>query len=71
MFCKFMVVFVYKIKHDRGLSMKKFFKKALSVVLALTIVFSSAIVGLGEVDFSGLFAIKTKATYSGTYGEGR
>ena len=41
--------------------MKRFLKSSLSLILAITIIFSSAYVGLSEVDFSGLFAIKTKA----------
>ena len=49
--------------------MKKFFKSSLSLVLALTVIFSSAAVGLSEVDFSGLFAVKAKAANSGTCGE--
>ena len=41
--------------------MKNALKRSLSVLLAITIIFSSAYVGLGEVDFSGLFAIKAEA----------
>ena len=48
--------------------MKQIFKRSLSVFLAITIIFSSAIVGLNEVDFTGLFEIKAKAV-SGTCGD--
>ena len=42
-------------------ALKKILKSSLSFVLAFTIIFSSAYVGLSEVDFSGLFAVKAKA----------
>ncbi len=41
--------------------MRKTLKRSLSFLLALTIIFSSAYVGLGEVDFDEFFAIKAKA----------
>ncbi|MGN0527196.1 MAG: leucine-rich repeat protein, partial [Acutalibacteraceae bacterium] len=41
--------------------MKRVLKSGLSLVLALTIILSSALVGLGEIDFSGLFAVKAEA----------
>ncbi len=41
--------------------MKNILKRSLSIFLAITIIFSSAYVGLNEVDFSGLFAVKVKA----------
>ncbi len=41
--------------------MKKGFKRSLSLLLAITIIFGSAAVGLGEVDFDNLFTIKAKA----------
>ena len=41
--------------------MKKILNNSLSFLLAITIIFSSAAVGLGEVDFSGLFAVKSSA----------
>ena len=44
-----------------GNTMKKVLKGSLSLVLALTIIFSSAIVGLSEVDFGSFFAVETKA----------
>ncbi len=55
--------------------MKKAFRKGLSIFLAITIIFSSAYIGLGEIDFSGinfngLLAIKAKAARSGTYDGG-
>ena len=49
-----------------GIGMKNVFKKSLSVLLAITIIFSSAYVGLGEVDFSGVFAVKARASSSYT-----
>ena len=59
--------------------MKKALKRSLSLLLAITIIFSSAYVGLSEVDFSGLnfgkvdfgelFAVKAKAATSGTCGD--
>ncbi len=58
--------------------MKKALKRSLSFLLAITIIFSSAYVGLSEFDFSGLdfgkidfgelFAVKAKAATSGTCG---
>ena len=46
--------------------MKNAIKRSLSILLAITIIFSSAYVGLGEVDFkgidfNGLFTVKAKA----------
>ena len=41
--------------------MKKALKRSLSLLLAITIIFSSAYVGLSEVDFEGPFAVKAKA----------
>lgn len=49
--------------------MKKILKNSLSLVLALTVIFSSAIVGLGEADFSGLFTVEAQAANSGTCGK--
>ena len=50
--------------------MKKALKRSLSILLAITIILSSAYVGLREIDFSGLFAIKAKAIVaSGTWGD--
>ena len=49
--------------------MKRFFKSSLSLFLAITIIFGSAAVGLGEVDFSGLFLVEAKAATSGTTGD--
>ncbi len=48
--------------------MKKALKRSLSLLLAITIIFSSAYVGLSEVDFDGLFVVKAKAALSGTCG---
>ena len=54
--------------------MKKALKRSLSLLLAITIIFGSMYVGLGEVDFSGinlsgLFAVKAKAAqYTGSCG---
>ena len=50
--------------------MKNALKRSLSILLAITIIFSSAYVGLSEVDFSrinfnGLFTIKAKAVTAG------
>lgn len=58
--------------------MKRFLKSSLSLLLAITIIFSSAYVGLAEVDFIGFsfgnafknFAIKSVAANSGTCGSG-
>lgn len=41
--------------------MKKALKRSLSILLAVTIIFSSAYAGLSEVDFGGFFAVKAKA----------
>ena len=41
--------------------MKKTLKRSLSLLLAITIIMGSAYVGLSEVDFSGLFAVRVKA----------
>ena len=41
--------------------MKKALKHSLSLFLAITIIFSSAYVGLNEVDFGSVFAVKAKA----------
>ena len=41
-------------------------KKILSVILAITIIFSSVFVGLGEVNFNGSFAVKADAAVSYT-----
>ncbi len=49
--------------------MKKIIKSGLSLLLALTFILSSAYVGLNEVDFSRLFAVKAKAARSGTTGD--
>ncbi len=49
--------------------MKKALKRSLSLLLAITIIFSSAYVGLAEVDFGSLFVVKAKAATSGTTGD--
>ena len=49
--------------------MKRFLKSSLSLILAITIIFSSAVVGFSRVDFSGLFAVKAEAASSGTCGD--
>jgi hypothetical protein len=49
--------------------MKKALKRSLSLLLAITLIFGSVYAGLGEVDFSGLFAVKASAASSGTCGE--
>ena len=46
--------------------MKSALKRSLSVLLAITLIFSSAYVGLGEIDFSrinfnGVFSVKAPA----------
>ncbi len=41
--------------------MKKALKRSLSLLLAITIIFSSTYIGFGEVDFSGLFEVKVRA----------
>lgn len=48
--------------------MKRFIKSGLSLALSLTIVLCSALVGLGEIDWGGLFAVKAEAASSGTCG---
>ena len=45
----------------RGDFMKQILKKGLSVFLAITIIFSSAAVGLSEIDFSRIFVVDAKA----------
>lgn len=45
-------------------SFKNFFKSSLSILLAFIIIFSSAIVGLSEVDFGGLFAVAADTSYA-------
>lgn len=45
--------------------MKRFLKSSLSLILAITIIFSSALVGLGEIDFGGFFAVKAEAVSDG------
>ena len=42
--------------------MTKALKRSLSILLAIAIIFSSAYVGLDEVDSGELFVVKTKAT---------
>ncbi len=49
--------------------MKKALKRSLSFLLAITIIFSSAYVGLSEIDFGRLFTVKAKAATSGTCGD--
>lgn len=49
--------------------MKKVLKRSLSFLLAITIIFGSAYVGLSEVDFANVFAVKVKAVSSGTCGD--
>ena len=41
--------------------MKNMLKRSLSVFLAITIIFGSALLGLDEVDFGGFFVVETKA----------
>ena len=41
--------------------MKKELKRSLSLLLAITIIFSSAYIGFNEIDFSVLFEVKAKA----------
>lgn len=53
--------------------MKRFLKSSFSIFLAITIIFSSAIVGLNEIDFSEIhsnnpFAVKSKAASGGYCG---
>ena len=51
--------------------MKKAFKRSLSLLLAITIIFGSAYVGLGKVELEGYFTVKTGAVNvvkSGTCG---
>lgn len=49
--------------------MRKALKRSLSLLLAITIIFGSMYVGLGEVDFSGLFAVKVGAAKVDICGE--
>ena len=50
--------------------MKKALKRSLSLLLAITIIFGSAYVGLAEVDFGSIFAVEAKAAAtSGTTGD--
>ena len=49
--------------------MKNVLKRSLSILLAITIIFSSAYIGLNESDFSGLFVVKAEAANSGTCGD--
>lgn len=49
--------------------MKKALKRSLSVFLAITLVFGSVYMGLSEVDFGGVFAVKTKAATTGVTGD--
>lgn len=50
--------------------MKEALKRSLSVLLAITIIFSSAYVGLSEIDYSGLFAVRAKAASTTEVPEG-
>ncbi len=45
----------------KGDFMKQILKRSLSVILAITIIFSSAYVGLNEIDFSKIFVVKAEA----------
>ncbi|MBR0535808.1 MAG: leucine-rich repeat protein [Clostridia bacterium] len=45
--------------------MKSFLKTSISFLLAITFIFSSMYVGLSEVDFGGLFAVKAEASDDG------
>lgn len=49
--------------------MRRFLKSGLSLVLALAVMLSSSAVGLSEVNFDGLLAVKAEAANSGTCGE--
>ena len=49
--------------------MKNVLKRSLSILLAITIIFSSAVIGLNEIDFSAAFAVKAEAASSGTCGD--
>ena len=49
--------------------MKKALKRSLSFLLAITIIFGSAYVGLSEVDFGSIFAVRANAATSGTTGD--
>ena len=50
--------------------MKNVLKRCLSILLAIAIIFTSAYVGLNEVDFGGLFKLKAEAaSHSGSCGE--
>ena len=48
--------------------MRKVLKRNLSLLLAITLIFSSAVVGLNEVDFAGFFTVRAKAASSGNCG---
>ena len=50
--------------------MKNVLKRSLSVFLAITIIFSSAYVGLSELDWAGIFAVEAKAADSSEVPEG-
>ena len=49
--------------------MKRFLKSSLSLILAITIIFSSVYAGFNEVDFGGLFGVRASAASSGTCGD--
>ena len=49
--------------------MKKILKSSVSLALALMVIFSSAYVGLRELEFSGLFTINARAADTGACGE--
>lgn len=49
--------------------MKKVLKRSLSFLLAITIIFGSVYVGISEVDFDSVFAVKAKAATSGNCGD--
>lgn len=44
--------------------MKRFLKSSLSLILAITIIFSSAYVGLSEIDFGGILAVAADTSYA-------
>ena len=48
---------LFKDYYIEVLGMKRFFKSSLSLILAITIIFSSAYVGLSEIDFGGILAV--------------
>ena len=50
-------------------AMKTILKRITSVFLAVTIIFSSALVGLNEIDFSSVFAVKAEAAKEKLYGD--